>query len=181
MQHRTPLGVATAVLAMVVLVVSAPIGAADTTTTTVHTPPPTSLTGVGVSAQAGYDQVVFEFAGQVPGATVSVVSAPIVADASGQVVPVAGTAFVQITLKPSSGVDLTAPGAPRTYTGPTRIALHGASIVEVVQTGDFEGVLTWVVGLTTAVPFTTVTAAAPARLAVDFQHPATSTNPSFTG
>ena len=146
--------------------------------------PPTAalLEAVGVFAQSGHDQVVFQFTDNVPGYKLTVVSKPIHADPSDQVVPIAGNAVVQVTMSPASGVDLTKPDAPRTYTGPTRITLNGKAVVEVVQTGDFEGVLTWDVGLTEQVPFVALTATNPARLAIDFQDPSEVTaNPTFTG
>jgi len=146
--------------------------------------PPTSslLTAVGVFAQSGHDQVVFQFSNVVPGYTITSVSEPILADPSDKVVPVEGDAFVKVTMRPASGVDLTEPDAPRTYTGPTTITLDGKAVVQVVEVGDFEGVLTWAVGLTEPVPYVAVTAAGPARLAIDFQDPsAVTANPSFTG
>jgi hypothetical protein len=145
-------------------------------------PPATSLlTAVGVFAQSGHDQVVFQFSNAVPGYTITSVSAPIHADPSDKVVPVQGNAFMKVTMKPASGVDLTQPDAPKTYTGPTAITLNGKAVVQVVEVGDFEGVLTWVVGLTEQVPFVAVTATNPARIAIDFQDPtAVTANPSFT-
>ena len=56
-----------------------------------------------------------------------------------------------------------------TYTGPKRITPAGADHVrEVVETGDFEGVLKWVIGLDAQRPFTRAPAAGtPTRQLVD--------------
>jgi hypothetical protein len=42
----------------------------------------------------------------------------------------------------------------KTYTGPRRLS-GTEPITEVVKTGDFEGVITWVIGLDQKRPFTT--------------------------
>ena len=43
----------------------------------------------------------------------------------------------------------------KTYTGPKRIQGEGSDVREVVKTGDFESVVTWVIGLDEKRPFTT--------------------------
>ncbi|HVN51285.1 MAG TPA: hypothetical protein VMT43_07625 [Acidimicrobiales bacterium] len=163
------------------------IGAAATTTTTSASTTttgssafyPTGMSALGVTAQAGYDQVVFQFEQKVPDYTVKVVGKPILASPSDKEVAVAGNAFVEITMNPSSTFDL---GGNPIYKGPAQITFNGKAVVQVVQTQDFEGYLTWVVGLTEQVPYVVMTASDPARLAIDFQDPsAVHTNPSFTG
>jgi len=51
--------------------------------------------------------------------------------------------------------DLSGPELVRTYTGPKRIAApeNAHSLREVVKSGDFEAVLTWVIGLDDRRPF----------------------------
>jgi len=180
----------TAVLATVTAIVwaasPAGVGAAATTTTSASTTTtasgafyPTGMNALGVTAQAGYDQVVFQFEQKVPDYTVKVVGKPILASPSDKEVTVAGNAFVEITMHPSSVYDL---GGNPMYTGPARVTFDGKAVVQVVQTQDFEGYLTWVVGLTEQVPYVVMTASDPARIAIDFQDPsAVTANPSFTG
>jgi hypothetical protein len=102
------------------------------------------------------DHVVFDFNGKTPdppGYELNYANPPFVADASGEPVAVKGGAFVLVTIKPGYGYDFEA-GTP-TYTGPKRIAPSDANhVTEIVELGDFEGVLTWVIGLDTKRPFT---------------------------
>ena len=70
--------------------------AAPTTTTTSAAPLTVLLQSVGVFDQAGYDQVVFQFADALPRYTVQVVSRPLEADPSGKAITVAGDVVVQV-------------------------------------------------------------------------------------
>ena len=126
------------------------------------------LTAVRATAGATSDQVVFEFSNLQPGHQLTVVTKPIHADPSDAVVPIAGNFVVQVRMEPASGI---APDATPTYTGPTSITVNGASVLQVVQVGDFEDVLTWDVGLTQQVAFTASTLADPNRLVVDVRPP----------
>jgi hypothetical protein len=101
------------------------------------------------------DHVVFSFTTKTadpPGYRVEYGTPPFAADGSGDVVPVRGEGFVVVRLEPAYGYDFEN-GRP-TYTGPRRIAAEGANhVTEIVQTGDFEGVVTWVIGLDEKRPF----------------------------
>jgi hypothetical protein len=109
------------------------------------------------------DRVVFAFTsedGEPPGYTVSYAAPPFVADGSGAPVVVRGTAFVAVRLAPASGFDFERERP--SYTGPNRFTPTGARhVTEVVRTGDFEGVLNWVIGLDTRRPFAVAAAGAP--------------------
>ncbi len=86
-------------------------------------------------------QVRFQFQSPAPAAVgydIRYVSGPVTSP-SGQPIHMAGNAFLQITLHPAQSND---------YTGPLDIVSSGAfNIVEVRQTQNFEGYMTWVVGL----------------------------------
>ena len=117
-----------------------------------HTPaaqPAALLTDVAVTAAGCRDSVTFTFqkAGTaVPSCTVEYKPGPFTQDASGKPVRVAGAAFVSVRCEPAYGYDFVT-NTP-TYTGPKRVSATGTTHVrEVVETGDFEGVLTWVIGL----------------------------------
>jgi hypothetical protein len=125
------------------------------------------LTAVRAARHEGYDRVVFEFRNGVPGWDVRYTDKPILADASGKEVPVAGQYALKVRMQPASGVDLSGVGAPRTYTGPTRFTSGTPEIAEVVQTGDFEAVLSWAVGVNDRVDFRAFTLPAPPRLVID--------------
>jgi hypothetical protein len=97
------------------------------------------------------DHVAFDFDAKgtdPPGYTVTYGTAPFTDDASGAPVTVAGNAFVVVKIKPGYTFDpLT--GA-QTYKGKKSITPAGANHVKaIVETGDFEGQLTWVIGLDT--------------------------------
>lgn len=126
------------------------------------------LTAVRLGAHPGFDRVVFEFRAALPGFDVRYVDPPIVADGSGEPVPVEGSAFLQVRMEPASGFDLDA-GVP-VFTGPDRIggaSAGTAAVREVVRTGDFEAVLTWVVGIGSRAGFRVTTLPAPSRLVID--------------
>ncbi len=112
--------------------------------------------------------IVFTFEGtRIPQPRLRSVTPPILEDASGNPVAVAGTNFVEINMQPASGVDLSGPQLRQVYHGPRRIAgPPGSPVRELVQTGDFEAVLTWVAGLNGPRSFSASTACNPARLIV---------------
>jgi len=126
------------------------------------------LTNVHETGDRCVDHVVFDFTGKTagpPGYVLTYTTSPVTADASGAQVNVAGNAVVLVKIQPGSTFDFEA-GRP-TYTGPKRIAVTGANHVrELVQTGDFEGVLTWAIGLDTKRPFSVQATATPKQLVV---------------
>jgi guanyl-specific ribonuclease Sa len=135
-----------------------PTDSFDGATTPVSLPAPAEgsvalLTDVEVGGDAGIDRVRFRFAdGQVPGVDVAYLDPPVRQDGSGDVVEVAGGAFLEVRMAPASGVDLGGSLEP-TYTGPERATGDTTAVTEVVRTGDFEANLTWVIGVDQEVPF----------------------------
>ncbi|RAV12713.1 hypothetical protein DQP55_11225 [Mycolicibacterium sp. GF69] len=113
------------------------------------------------------DRFVLEFTDRVPGYTIGYRPLPAHADASGEEIPLPGaTALVQITLSPATGTGWV--GDPRTYFGPSTVTADTASVTEAKAAGDFEAMLTWVVGLRTKVPFQVRVLDGPPRLVIDF-------------
>ncbi len=127
------------------------------------------LTAVRAARHDGYDRIVFEFRNTLPGYSVSYVERPIVADGSGDEVTVAGAAVLQVRLEPALDADLSQESAPATYTGPTRFSPDAAIVAELVRTGGFEAVLTWVAGLDGKHPFRVTRLQSPPRLVLDVQ------------
>ena len=128
------------------------------------------LTDVRAAAHNGFNRVVFEFAGaeEPPPFALQFVSPPILADPSGLPVDVAGEAFLEFTATSASGVDRTGDQPRITYDGPERVAVaDGAVVQEVVQTGDFENVMTWVLGLDQLNPYSFTVLEDPVRIVVD--------------
>ena len=68
-----------------------------------------------------------------PGYDVRYVEKPVHADASGLVVPVAGTHVVQVRMENALDADLTQESAPPTYTGPQRFSPGTPEVVELVR------------------------------------------------
>jgi hypothetical protein len=131
------------------------------------------LTDVRVGAHDCYERVTFEFkpqAGEADGPVAwkaAYEAPPITEDGSGRTVKMKGTAFLVVHFT-ASGADLSKEAAPATYTGPTSIeAADSTRIQQVRRTGDFEAVLTWVIGLDRKRPFHVTTQDSPARVVVD--------------
>lgn len=126
------------------------------------------LTGVQTGRHDGCDRVVFHFAGdERPGYEVEWVDGPVAAAGSGRIVDVAGSSRLRIVFDPASGVDLAT--GDISYEGPNRLDLpvDGSTVLDVVRSGDFEAVMTWVVGTDEMVPFRVFTLSEPTRVVVD--------------
>lgn len=126
------------------------------------------LTGVQTGRHDGFERIVFGFAGEdPPGYQVEWMDGPVAAAGSGSVVHVAGTSRLRIVLNPASGVDLAT--GDISYEGPNRLDLpaDGSTVLDVVRSGDFEAVMTWVAGTDAVVPFRVLTLSEPTRVVVD--------------
>ena len=146
---------------------------APTATSTTAAEPPTATTPVSVAPsgtkatmvavraahQGSVDRVVFEFSDRVPGYAVRYVNRPITEDASGRDVSVEGGAVLEVRMEPASGPSFT----PAT----ARVRGDTTAVTEVVRTGDFEAVLTWVLGVKTQRPFRLSTLSGPPRLVIE--------------
>lgn len=128
------------------------------------------LTDVRAARHEGYDRVVFQFSNAVPGYDVRYVERPIVEDGSGRTVNVDGAYVVRVRMENGLDADLSKASAPRTYTGPNRLAPGTPEVASLVRTGGFENVLTWAVGLRDRVDFRVLTLDSPPRLIVDFRN-----------
>lgn len=125
------------------------------------------LTDVRVAGHEGFDRIVLEFDGpDTPGYRVAYVDTPVEAG-SGEPVTVDGEVFLEITLTPASGVDLSGETYEQTYHGPDRLRGDTAVVTEVVGAGDYEATLTWVAGLRAKAPFSVTVLDEPLRLVVD--------------
>jgi hypothetical protein len=143
---------------------------------TARTPTPALLRAVAATGGRCADRVTFDFttkANAPPKCTIVYTAPPFSMDGSGAPVTVDGSAFIRLRCEPAYGYDFAGGGGP-TYTGPKQITPTGTQHVkELVQTGDFEGVLTWVIGLDGERPFSAATATVPGpqartRLAIRF-------------
>lgn len=142
-------------------------------------PGPARLEAVQGQDLGTFDRVTFQFRADPPTLPIirsaDYLSRPVLADASGMEVPVDGGAVLRIAMSPATGAS---------YTGPTRIQPGLPSVVDIVQVGDFEGVLSWAIGVRSGAA--TVTAQVltdPTRVIVDVPHVVAPVvvAPSFTG
>jgi hypothetical protein len=105
-------------------------------------------------------KVTFVFERQAPGPGYDVSYQPAdtakIEDASGNPIEIAGDAFLVVKLSPAMTAKIDGDQVVPTYTGPRRIP-GTDPITEVVKTGDFEAVVTWVIGLDSKRSFTTHT------------------------
>jgi hypothetical protein len=118
------------------------------------------LTDVSLDAGNCSDQVTFDFEKQAPGPGFDVSYQPAnvakFEDGSGNPIAVAGAAYLVVKLTPAMTAKIEGDHVTKTYTGPRRLDTDDDSIVQdVVKTGDFEGVVTWVIGLDQQRRFTT--------------------------
>jgi hypothetical protein len=115
------------------------------------------------------------------------VSRPVLADPSGQEVAVAGNAVIRIAMSNASGVDLSVDPPRATYTGPLRLQPGLPNVVDVVEVGDFEGVLSWAIGIRSGQVMAQAQVVqpqfGPIQVIVDIPHapPVVMMQPSFTG
>lgn len=127
------------------------------------------LTAARLAGQDGYDRLVLEFADRVPGYTIGYRPLPAHADASGFEIPLLGAAaLIQLSLNPATGSGWG--GGSTTYTGPEVLSGDTTSITEAKSAGDFEAVLTWVVGVRNQQPFRVQVLDDPPRLVLDVAH-----------
>lgn len=135
------------------------------------------LTGVRVAAaDSGGSRVVFEFEPNVPAYSIEYIERPVTEDGSGDAVAVEGAAVLQVRLEDAGGARIEGEKVVLTYTGPKRVPATGAGgvVTEAVDIGDFEGVVTWAVGLRQKVPAVRVsTLSGPSRLVIDIPPPPT--------
>ena len=130
-------------------------------------PPVALLTAVETEGHDGFDRITFTFADNMPGYRIEHVEPPIVADASGMEVEIDGEAFLQLRFTSAQAHDEA--GNP---TMDEREFFPGLdSIVELEQTGDFEGYVTWVAGLSAELDFRVTDDEDALTVAVDIAHP----------
>jgi hypothetical protein len=117
--------------------------------------------------QDGYDRFVLQFDSIVPTFAVKRQATPVFSEgASGQTVTLLGKAGVLVTVHSATGAT--------TFTGPTDVITNQFIVLkEARQVQDFEGYVTWGLGVDSAACMRVFVLDQPARLVVDFQLPGT--------
>jgi hypothetical protein len=121
-----------------------------------------NLTAVRLAEPIGYDRLVLQFDSRVPSYTAKRQAKPIFkASGSGQSVTLNGAAGVFVQIHSSTAA---------TYSGPTDITHSDFQVlVEAKVVEDFEGYLSWGLGLTRPACMRTFTLSNPPRLVIDFK------------
>jgi hypothetical protein len=130
---------------------------------------PSELVAVRAGRHAGFDRVVFELQGNLPGYRIQYVP-QVVQDGSGDPVALAGNAFLNVVLTPTNAHD-TETGTP-TWTGPKRITTGFPAVEQIAFAGDFEGNVTFGLGIRHRAGFRVLELRDPTRIVVDVAHPA---------
>jgi hypothetical protein len=114
-----------------------------------------------VAEQTGYDRFVLQFDSTVPSYTVKRQPTPVFPfGASGQTITLSGTSGVLVRVHSATGAN--------TFTGPTDFThAEYLALKEARQTEDFEGYVSWGLGLGKTACLRTFTLADPARLVID--------------
>ncbi len=127
---------------------------------------PVLLEAVETGRHEGYDRVVFRFAERVPGYHIEYVDRPVRACGSGEPVPLAGDAWLEVRLAPAQAHD----DAGRPTIQARRQSPGLPNLEALVLTCDFEADVSWVLGLARPSRYRVLTLRSPARLVVDVLH-----------
>ena len=125
------------------------------------------LAAIRTGTHGKFDRVVFEFSGSaMPGYHIEYIDKPVRSCGSGEVVPLAGDAWLEIRMTPAAAH--TEQGQP---TIKTRSFSPNLPIVkELKSTCDFEADVAWVAGVSTPNEYRVLELKDPARLVVDISH-----------
>jgi hypothetical protein len=146
---------------------SLPPFACSPTVTVSATTDRAQITDVRVATHPTFDRIVYEFAGGVPQTVIEAVLPPFYRDPSGLPLPVAGTAFLKVTMTYGTKVS---PDGGITYTGPTDFEPGFPQLRQLVEAGDFEAVSNWYIGLNGGGCIRALSLLDPSRLVIDIAH-----------
>lgn len=125
------------------------------------------LRAVRSGRQSDADRLVFEFdTAGLPAWQIEYVDPPVRDCGSGDPVPVAGSAWLQVRFTGAHAH--TEQGKPSS--GPRRRALSQKVARELVRICDFEGEVIWVIGVARPNPYTARAFSRPSRLVIDIAH-----------
>ena len=127
---------------------------------------PVTLREVRTARNEGFDRLVLQFdGGQLPGYHVEYVDKPVIKCGSGDPTEVAGQGWLQIRVQPAQAHE----GAQVTVA--ERERKPGLPLVQELElTCDFEGEVTWVLGVKSPNKYRVMELKGPTRLVVDVQH-----------
>lgn len=120
------------------------------------------LKKIRAASHVGFDRVVFEFDGPLPAQRDVSFVPEIIADGSGLPVPIIGKALLNVSFSSATGHD----DNGNVFTD-ARITMGLPNVIQVVRSGDFEGVLSFGIGLAKREPFHVFTLLNPSRVVID--------------
>jgi len=123
------------------------------------------LVAIRTGSHDGYDRVVLQFRNALPSWRVGYVNQ--VTSESGATVPLEGGASLFVQVDPAWGHDQNTPPYAATYTGPRSLTPRYPTLRQVRWVDEFEGHLTFGVGLQRRAGFRVLELRGPARLAID--------------
>ncbi len=130
--------------------------------------PGSYLTAVRTGKHGSYDRVVFQFSGGLPAVTAERV-ATVYADPRGTPVPLAGKSRLHVVFR---GASANCPQpAHRTWTGPSVLTPRYPQLLMIRAAGDFEGYLSFGIGLAARGGYHISSLAGPDRVVIDFTRP----------
>jgi hypothetical protein len=122
-----------------------------------------TLVSLRAAGHDGYDRVVWELSGPLPGVHAEYVDRPVRQCGSGEPVALPGDAWLEVRLEPARAH--TEAGQPTIVE--RRHAVGLPVVEELVRTCDFEAVVTWVLAASSPEPFRVTRLADPPRVVVD--------------
>ena len=125
------------------------------------------LTAVGVGEHVGYDRVVFQFSGGLPAVTADRVPA-VYTDPKGTLVALPGQSYLHVVFRGASAV--CPQPMQRTWTGPSVLTPYYQQLLVVSTAGDFEGYLSFGIGLAAQGSYHVSTLTGPDRVVIDVSH-----------
>ena len=133
--------------------------------------PGSYLTAVRTGKHGSYDRVVFQFSGGLPAVRAERVTT-VYSDPKGTPVPLAGKSRVHVVFRGASA--FCPQPAHRTWTGPSVLRPNYPQLLMIRTAGDFEGYLSFGIGLTARGGYHVSTLTGPDRVVIDFSHPRSS-------
>ena len=131
------------------------------------------ITDVRVGSHPDYDRIVFEFVAEggadaIPPFSIEASEPPFLQDGSGLPVEVSGDEFLTIHLFGGTKVS---PTGGITYNGPTDFSEEMPRLDQLIESGDFEAVSTWIAGMHDSDGcYRITTLDSPSRLVIDLEH-----------
>jgi hypothetical protein len=126
------------------------------------------LTAIRVAAHGAYDQAVFQFANGIPGYSAGYAAA-VPQDPKGTPVPLPGRSFLRVAFHPATTA---------AHAGPGTISPYLPALLQISPAGNFEGYLSFGLGLSGRGGYRVSTLTHPGRVVIEFPH---LTLPAFPG